>query len=81
MIDPEIPLSRRTTLKGIAIGSMGLLAGGTLAANARGASAVQLKPVMESNAEWFAQRAWSVSANKLLTPQAGPGGSVTCLAK
>ena len=81
MIDPEIPLSRRTTLKGIAIGSMGLLAGGTLTASARGASALQLKPVMESNAEWFAQRAWSVSANKLLTPQAGPGGSVTCLAK
>ncbi|MBM4111467.1 MAG: FAD-binding oxidoreductase, partial [Phycisphaerae bacterium] len=81
MLDPELPVSRRTTLKGIAIGGLGLLSDGTLQAEANGDGTAPMEVVMESNDAWFAQRAWSVSANKLLTPQSGPGGAVTCLAK
>ncbi len=81
MIDPEAPVSRRTTLKGIAIGGMGLLAGGAQQAGAQAAQTSTLDTVPMSNDAWFAERAWSVSANKVLAPQSGPGGSVTCLAK
>jgi len=81
MVDPDSPVSRRTTLKGIAIGGLGLLAGGITKASAQAVEATPLGRVPETNDEWFRQRAWSVSGNKVLTPQAGPGGSVTCLAK
>ncbi len=36
---------------------------------------------MSSNCEWFAQRAWSVSANKVLADRDGAPGAVTSLAK
>jgi hypothetical protein len=45
----------------MAIGGMGLLAGGAQQASAQAAQASTLETVPMSNDAWFAERAWSVS--------------------
>ncbi|MDG2093837.1 MAG: FAD-dependent oxidoreductase, partial [Phycisphaerales bacterium] len=91
MKEPEAHLSRRTALKGAAVSSVGLVVGGTLAEGTlaegvlAGQSSKQVnalpEAIMGSNDEWFARRAWSVSANKVLPRADGTTGPVTTLAK
>lgn len=52
-------------IKLTAAGGAGLLASQVSANAFLGESAVLRKPLALSNDEWFAQRAWSVSANKV----------------
>ena len=86
MKEPEAHLSRRTALKGAAVSSVGLVVGGTLAEGVLAEQSTKQvgalpEAVMGSNEDWFARRAWSVSANKVLPRADGTTGPVTTLAK
>lgn len=76
--DPRI--ARRTAIKGAAVSGVGLVVASAMpdpSAQVEAASAA----VMRSNDKWFQQRAWSVSANKILPKADGVTKAVTTLAK
>jgi FAD/FMN-containing dehydrogenase len=77
MHDPEAQISRRMAIKGTAAAGVGLVGGGAFANGLLDNTAIPPEALMISNDEWFAQRAWSVSANKVL----GATTAVTSLAK
>jgi FAD/FMN-containing dehydrogenase len=81
MNDPNTQLTRREAIKATAVAGVGLIVGGALADGVSGAmeSGVRVppEPLTMTNDEWFAQRAWSVSANKVL----GESTAVTSLAQ
>ncbi len=74
--NPETSISRRVVLKAAATSGVGLVFGSAIAGPSMTSEAT-----MQSNDEWFAQRAWSVSANKVLPKADGSTGTVTSLAK
>ncbi len=78
---PENRISRRTALKGAAASGVGIVVGSSLAEQSLIQAGVPQEAVLGSNDEWFAQRAWSVSANKVLPKTDGATGNVTTLAK
>ncbi|MCP4837066.1 MAG: FAD-dependent oxidoreductase, partial [Phycisphaera sp.] len=80
--DPDARISRRTALKGAAVGSVGVVVTGALGEQAS-TPQVGTPPevAMTPNEEWFAQRAWSVSANKVVPRADGTSGDVTTLAR
>ncbi|MDG2291608.1 MAG: twin-arginine translocation signal domain-containing protein, partial [Phycisphaerales bacterium] len=63
MQDPENRISRRTALKGAAASGVGLVVGSSLAEQSLMQAGAPQEAVLGPNDEWFAQRAWSVSAN------------------
>jgi FAD/FMN-containing dehydrogenase len=77
----ERKVSRRSVLKSAGVGIVGLLAGRALARAASQPAATPPQALNMSNDEWFAQRAWSVSANKVLPGADGATPRVTSLAK
>ena len=77
MHDPEAQNSRRTEIKGAATAGFGLAVGGAPADGYLAEAAVPPEGLVISNDLWFAERAWSVSANKVL----GATTTVTSLAK
>jgi FAD/FMN-containing dehydrogenase len=77
MHDPEAQNSRRTEIKGAATAGFGLAVGGAPADGYLAEAAVPPEGLVISNDQWFAERAWSVSANKVL----GATTTVTSLAK
>ena len=81
MQDPDTRISRRIALKGAAASGVVVVVGGAFAQNPSKQAGAPLKAVTGSNDEWFAQRAWSVSANKVLPGSDGAAGTVTTLAK
>jgi hypothetical protein len=81
MQDPENRISRRTALKGAAASGVGLVVGRSLAEQSLMQAGAPQEAVLGSNDKWFAQRAWSVSANKVLPQADGATGNVTTLAK
>ena len=72
MHDPDIRISRRTALKGAAASGVGVVVGGAIAGQSSPQAGAPPEAIMGSNEEWFAQRAWSVSANKVLPQRMGP---------
>lgn len=81
MFDSNVRMSRRTALKGAAAGGVGLVASGALGESMSIGAAEPPEGLTMSNDEWFAQRAWSVSANKVLPKADGTSPAVTSLAK
>ncbi|MGA1045381.1 MAG: FAD-binding protein, partial [Phycisphaerales bacterium] len=81
MFDSNVRMSRRTALKGAAVGGVGLVASGALGESMSIGAAEPPEALTMSNDEWFAQRAWSVSANKVLPKADGTSPTVTSLAK
>jgi FAD/FMN-containing dehydrogenase len=81
MFDSKLRMSRRTVLKGAAVGGVGFVASGTLGDPLSTGSAGPPEALTMSNDEWFAQRAWSVSANKVLPRPEGSNVAVTSLAR
>jgi FAD/FMN-containing dehydrogenase len=81
MFDSNVRMSRRTALKGAAVGGVGLVASGALGESMSIGAAEPPEALTMSNDEWFAQRAWSVSANKVLPKADGTSPPVTSLAK
>lgn len=79
--DPETRISRRTALKAAAASGVGLVVGSAIAGPSSTQAATPPEATMGSNDAWFAQRAWSVSANKVLPKADGATGTVTSLAK
>ena len=79
--DPETRISRRTALKAAAASGAGLVVGSAIAGPSSTQAATPPEATMGSNDAWFAQRAWSVSANKVLPKADGSTGRVTTLAK
>ena len=77
MHDPEAQISRRTEIKGAATAGFGLAVGGACADGYMTEAAVTPEGLVISNDQWFAERAWSVSANKVL----GATTMVTSLSK
>jgi FAD/FMN-containing dehydrogenase len=77
MVDPIKHISRRSALNVVAASGVGLVAGYTRATGAPGEAATLPEALKMSNDEWFAERAWSVSANRVLLPT----GAVSSLAK
>ncbi|MCP4742735.1 MAG: FAD-binding oxidoreductase, partial [Actinomycetales bacterium] len=81
MQNPDHRITRRTALKGAAASSVGVVVGGALAEQVAKQTGAPPEAVMGSNEEWFAERAWSVSANKVLPGADGTTRAVTTLAK
>jgi len=77
MHDPEAHISRRMAIKGTAAAGVGIAVRHAFADGPLDNTAIPPEALMISNDEWFAQRAWSVSANKVL----GATTAVTSLAK
>lgn len=77
MHDPEAQISRRMAIKGTTAAGVGLVVGDAFANGLLDNTPDPPEALMISNDEWFAQRAWSVSANKVL----GATTTVTSLAK
>ena len=63
-IDPIV--SRRTGLKGAAVGGAALLAGDSLLADMGGDMMNTMSDPTVSSGDWFAERLWSMSGNKVL---------------
>ncbi len=80
MKDQENRISRRTALKGAAVSGVGLVVGNSFAEQLSKQAVAPPEAILGSNNEWFSQRAWSVSANKVLPKADGLTGSVTTLA-
>ena len=80
MPEPETRISRRTAIKGAAASGVGLVVGSAIAGPSSLQAATPPEATMGSNDAWFAQRAWSVSANKVLPGEDGTTGKVTSLA-
>lgn len=76
MHDPDAHVSRRDVVKGMAVAGVGLAGGVFPDVLTVGASAPP-EALVISNDQWFSERAWSVSANKVL----GAAPAVTSLAK
>lgn len=76
MQNSETQLSRRSVILGTAATGVGVLVNYGSAATSLGRSAAPVEALTMSNDEWFAQRSWSVSANKVL----GATNAVTSLA-
>ena len=74
-------VSRRNALKTAGAGGIGIVVGGALHGETQSRAALTPEPLTLSNDEWFAQRAWSVSANKVLPDASGESQPVTSLAK
>ena len=77
--DPR--MSRRTALKGTALGGLGLVACSKLGGPVSPPASTTQEGLTMTNDEWFAQRAWSVSANKVLAKADGTTAPVTSLAE
>tara|TARA_B100001059_G_scaffold211293_1_gene225535 strand:+ start:1173 stop:2813 length:1641 start_codon:yes stop_codon:yes gene_type:complete len=80
MQDPDVRITRRTALKGAAVGSVGVVVGSSLAEQVAKQGGAPPEMTMTPNEEWFAQRAWSVSANKVVPRADGTTTAVTTLA-
>jgi len=74
-------ISRRAALKGGALSGLGLVACSKLGDSLSEEAAPPLAGLKMTNDEWFAERAWSVSANKVLAKADGSTAAVTSLAK
>ena len=81
MQDSNARISRRTALKGAAAGGVGVVVAGAIAGQPSSQIGALPEAAMGPNDEWFAQRAWSVSANKVLPKADGTTGTVTTLAR
>ena len=81
MQDPDVRITRRTALKGAAVGSVGVVVGSSLAEQVAKLGGALPEMSMTPNEEWFAQRAWSVSANKVVPRADGTTSAVTTLAR
>jgi FAD/FMN-containing dehydrogenase len=66
MHEQEAQISRRTVIKGAAAAGGGLVVGGGCADELLAEAALPPDALRISNDQWFAERAWSVSANKVL---------------
>ena len=73
--------SRRTVLKQAAVGGVGLVASGTLVNAASGEQAIASIEQVDSKDQWFAQRVFFVSGNKLLKTRDGSVLRQTTLAR
>ena len=73
-------IARRTAIKGAAVSGAGLVVAATLPDPSTQVEAAPAA-VMRSKDEWFQQRAWSVSANKVLPKADGVTVPVSSLAK
>jgi len=74
-------MTRRSALKIVAASGVGLVVGGSVGAGQLDELSTMPEALSISNDEWFAQRVWSVSANRVLIPKNGADGGVTSLAK
>lgn len=81
MNDSENRISRRTAIKGAAVSGVGLIVGSAMAEQSSTQAGAPPEAMMGPNDEWFAQRAWSVSANKVLPKADGTTTAVTTLAR
>lgn len=81
MQDPETRISRRTAIKGAAASGVGLVVGTAIAGPSSLQAVTPPEAPMGPNDAWFEQRAWSVSANKVLPGEDGTTVKVTSLAK
>ena len=81
MRQPEQQLSRRNALKIAVVGGAGIAMGCRLEGELSNSAAVPQEALEMSNDTWFSQRAWSVSANKVLPGPDGSSTTLTSLAK
>lgn len=81
MQQPENQISRRTALKIVAAGGAGMALGCGFEGERSNAQAIPQEALEMSNETWFVQRAWSVSANKVLPGPDGSSTTVTSLAE
>ena len=81
MDESENWISRRTALKNVTATTLGIMTGKTLAGQSSSQADIPPEGIKMSNDDWFAQRAWSVSANKVLPKADGTTPPVTSLAK
>ena len=81
MDESENRIPRRTALKSAAASTLGVMVGKTLAGQSSSQVGIPPEGIKMSNDDWFAQRAWSVSANKVLPKADGTTPPVTSLAK
>ncbi|MEN9021838.1 MAG: FAD-binding oxidoreductase [Verrucomicrobiales bacterium] len=77
----QTQVSRRDALKTAGAGGLGIVVGEALQSSNHSHAAIPPDPLAMSNDEWFAQRAWSVSANKVVPDASGNSQPVTSLAK
>lgn len=81
MSETNKDLSRRTVLKQAAVGGMGLVASGTLANAASDEKATGAIEQVDAKEQWFSQRVFFVSGNKLLQTKDGSVPPQTTLAR
>ncbi|MGB1779995.1 MAG: FAD-binding protein, partial [Longimicrobiales bacterium] len=80
MPQPEKQVSRRTALKIAVAGGAGMAMGCRVEGEPSSSGAIAQETLEMSNDAWFAQRVWSVSANKVLPEPDGSSTSITSLA-
>lgn len=73
----DADVSRRSLLKHAAVGGVRLVAGGSLVAGVGAASARGDVERVAAKDEWFRERAWCVSGNRLLTGDGAPPPAMT----
>jgi len=81
MKKPKNQISRRNAIKAAGVGGAGIVFGNVLPNKVFSQTVSPSAPLEISNDEWFAERAWSVSANKVLPKADGSVPTVTSLAK
>lgn len=80
MHEPGDPVSRRVVLKSAVVSGAGLLADSAFVGNQPAIAESAGSEVVLSNEEWFAKRAWSVSANRVVANADGIQPPLTSLA-
>ena len=84
MSEDNNDLSRRSVLKNAAIGGVGLVAGGSILGGCesdKASGAVERVERVEATEEWFSQRAYCLSGNKVLMTSEGSALPATTLAR
>ena len=81
MSEDNNDLSRRSVLKNAAIGGVGLVAGGSILGGCESDKASEPVERVEATEEWFSQRAYCLSGNKVLMTSEGSALPATTLAR
>ena len=81
MSEDNNDLSRRSVLKSAAIGSVGLVAGGSILGGCESDKASGAVERVEATEEWFSQRSYCLSGNKVLMTSEGSALPATTFAR
>ena len=81
MAEENNDVSRRSLLKSAAVGSVGLVAGGSILAGSGSGNVGEAIERVADQDEWFSQRAFCLSGNKVLKTNEGSALPATTLAR